>query len=249
MSLDTDIERMTDKLKGRKRRFRIEAGRYGGELTVGTIESDFVDYWLSKSNDEADLIEHINGLEWDEEVEDNLAPELTEDFNAWYEIDDIEHLNGPYADGDWTVSEVPSDGSDDYAYDENERDLSEVSQLFSREAYHNDDVPDEVDDDQVPVLVFHSSEKGSFGAWFVDTEGEDFDPDKLRFSSCETNVADIVERVWYNKEELEQDFDHSESVGKGYYASIGYMNKKWHDPCDTYTDEYLEEEGYWEDYE
>lgn len=245
-TLDEDIDKMTEKLKGRKRRFRIEAGRYGGELTIGQINPDFVDYWLDKGYDESDLLDHINSFEWEDDTDrDNEAPEVTEDFNAWYDIDDIEHLNGAYSDSDWAVYEVAADGSDDYDYD-NERSI-EPNHFFSREAYHNDEVPDEINDDMVPVMAFHSGEKGSFGCWFVETEGEDFDEEKLYFSSCETNVADIVERVWYNKEELDTEYDFADTTGKGYYVSIGYMNKKWHDSADTYTDEYLEENGYFDD--
>ena len=39
-----------------KRKFRIEAGRYGGELTIGEINADFVDYWLEQ-DDEGELIQ------------------------------------------------------------------------------------------------------------------------------------------------------------------------------------------------
>lgn len=245
-TLDEDIDKMTEKLRGRKRRFRIEAGRYGGELTIGRIDSDFVDYWLSTDKDESDLIEHLQSYEWDdEEMRDPLAPEVKEDFNAWYDIDDIEHLNGAYADGTWIAYEVPADGSDDYGWDD-EREF-EPSQLYSREAYHSDEIPEDMNEQQEAVLVFHSSEKGSFGCWFVETEGEDFDPEKLRFSSCETNVAELVERVWYGKEELDTDYDYADTTGKGYYVSIGYMNKQWHDTYDTYSDEYLEENGYWDE--
>jgi hypothetical protein len=245
-TLDEDIEKMTQKLKGRKRRFRIEAGRYGGELTIGRISPDFVEYWLNKDADQEELIEHINSFEWeDEDGRDFEAPEIDEEFNAWFDTDDIEHLNGAYSDGEWVVYEVPADGSDDYDYDIEQ--TFEANHLYSREAYHNDSAPETMDDDMVPVLAFHSGEKGSFGCWFVETDGDDFDAEKLWFSSCETNISDIVERVWYNKEELDTEFDYADTTGKGFYASIGWMNKKWHDSYDTYTDEYLEENGYFDD--
>ena len=38
MSLDKDIEKMTQKLKGKKRRFRIEAGYRGGEVGIGKVK-------------------------------------------------------------------------------------------------------------------------------------------------------------------------------------------------------------------
>ena len=44
-----------------KRRFRIEAGRYGGEVALGKVDKEFVDYFIDK--DESDLIEHVNSYE------------------------------------------------------------------------------------------------------------------------------------------------------------------------------------------
>jgi hypothetical protein len=100
-----------------------------------------------------------------------------------------------------------------------------------------------------PVLVFHSGEKGGFASYFVETDGEDFDPKKLAFSSVETNVSEIIENVYYDKVELEANYDYNDTNGKGYYAQVGYMNPKFRDDPNQYTDEYLEEEGYWECYE
>ena len=98
-----------------------------------------------------------------------------------------------------------------------------------------------------PILAFHSSEKGSFANYFLDLEGEEFDPEKLAFSTVEMNLAEIVENVYYNKQDLEANYDWNDTTGKAYYASVGYMNTKWHDSADQYTDEYLEENGYWDE--
>ena len=108
-----------------KRRFRIDAGRYGGETVVGEVSRGFVDFFIDR--DESDLIETVQSFEWGEEENELGAPIPKEGFNAWYECDNFEHVNNAYADGTWTVSEVPGDGSDDYAWDEDE-------QTF--EAYH-----------------------------------------------------------------------------------------------------------------
>ena len=43
--------------------------------------------------------------------------------------------------------------------------------------------------------------------------------------------------------------DFSDTTGKGYYAQVGYMNPKFRDNPEQYTDEFLKEEGYWDDYE
>ena len=76
-----------------KRRFRIDAGPYGGELALGQVDKEFVDYFIDK--DESDLIEHVNptnGM-----VLKIKQFQIKEDFYAWYECDDIEHLNNAYS--------------------------------------------------------------------------------------------------------------------------------------------------------
>ena len=230
-----------------KRRFRIEAGRYGGEVAIGQINREFVEFF--EGLDEHELIETIQGYEFDDDdMKVPGAPDISEEFSAWHECDDLEHLNNAYADGEWTVTEVPVDGSDDFGWDESET-VFEAYHLYGREAYHMDSPPEDEDENIVPVLAFHSSEKGGFAAYFVETDGEDFNPKKLAFSSVETNVAELVENVWYDKELLEPNFDYNDTTGKGYYASVGYFNLNWHDKPETYTEEYLFEEDYWEGYD
>ena len=38
-----------------KRKFLVDTGRYGGELSIGKVDKEFVEYWRGK--DEADLID------------------------------------------------------------------------------------------------------------------------------------------------------------------------------------------------
>lgn len=232
-----------------KRRFRIDAGRYGGETVVGEVSREFVDFFIDR--DESDLIETVQSFEWGEEENELGAPIPKEGFNAWYECDNFEHVNNAYADGTWTVSEVPGDGSDDYAWDENEQTF-EAYHLYGREAYHDDKEPEVTEwqtqedvDNYVPVLSWHSAEKGGFANWFVETDGEDFDPKKLAFSSVEMSLCEIVENVWYDKVELEANYDFNDTTGKGYYASVGYFNPKAHDT--VYDEEALAE--MWECYD
>ena len=245
MSLDKDIEKMTDKLKGTKRRYRIEPGNYGGEMVVGEVSEEFVDYWIDRES--YDLMEQVlntgEGAEEDENPDDN-SPEVKEDFTYWHDCDEYEHLNGAFSDGEWTVYEVPADGSDDWDWD-NEIWNGDANHIYGRECYFDNSTPDDMED-YVPVLSFMSVEKGNFGVCFLDLEGEEFDPEKLRFGSCESNLADLVESVYYDKEELELNFDYADTNGKSYEVQVGYMNTKWRDDPNQYTVEYLEEEGYFD---
>ena len=233
-----------------KKRYRIESGSRGGEVCIGKVNEGFVDHFIDE--EEHELVEYVTGLGWEEEEpEDALVnpdgiPIPKKDFDAWYDCDEIEHLNSAYSDDQWTYTEVPADGTDDYAW-EGAIDFNPVH-LYGREAYIDDVKPDDMTDYQ-PVMTFMSEEKGGFGAWFVDTDGEDFNPKKVAFSSTETSLYEMVNDCWYDKELLECDYDNNDTTGKGYCAKVGYMNMKWHDSDEKYTDEYLVKNDFWECYE
>lgn len=242
------------------RKFVVRGGRYGGELTIGRVSKEFVEYWSPKVEEDGDgdLINHVVNLDYDDadEIDPNSPPiffsgnvdDVVVEDTAWYNIDDIEHLNAYYADSGFYVTEL--DSEDQEIGDEVE--VKPIT-LYGREAYNDTAMPEPTEylsqediDNYIPVLVFHSGEKGSFGQWIIETEN-DFDPYKLTFSIVETNLGEFVERVWYDKQELDCDFDWCDSMGKGYYAQVGYMNPKWHDSADKYTEEYLEDNGFWDD--
>ena len=113
-----------------KFKYRIEGGRYGGELAVGEVSEDFAQYWAPIIEEEGTyetFIPHVLALsEWDDEEDINRdAPAIFEDLNeieGWYAVDDIEHINGAYADGGFFVSNI-TDEEDEWAYDENEMEV------------------------------------------------------------------------------------------------------------------------------
>ena len=242
-----------------KRKFRIEGGRYGGELVIGTINPAFASYYADKQDEVVDAVLDAEDWEPDEEADSDalLDPEGIphpaipgEDFYMW-ENDDIEHINSAYADGGFFVYEVPADGSDDYDH-EKEVYEGEGILVYGREGgyFGTDDEPElinEEDEDKnkyVPVLAFHSSEKGGFGCWFVETDGEDFDEFKLGYGVVETNLAEFIDAVYYDKVELDTDYDYMDSTGKSYDAQVGWLNTKWHDSQDNIhknLEEYLAE--------
>lgn len=248
-----------------KRRFRINAGRYGGETTVGVINRDFVEFMEGKDSDE--IIDTVMAWADSSDMEEYesqtdgappLSPNGEDDMGrGWYEFDDLEHISSAYADGDWSWCEVPADGSDDFGGGEEHS--FEAWQLCGREAYHSEELPEpaphltqEEIDGYLPVLAFHSAEKGGHGDYFVETDGEDFDPRLLCFGVLETNVAEMVDCVWYNGEPLEGNFDYADTWGKGYYASVGYFNPNYHDiESKTYeNEEWMNDiwEDFWNEY-
>ena len=218
-----------------KRIFRIEFGNMGGELVIGKVDEQFVENWIGKSSDE--LVEYLHN--WDfrdtSQPNDEFTPLPKENFNAWNELDDIEHANNCYSDAGIFVNEVKED--DLYSRD-NEQKI-DAYHLYDREAYFDEISKSDLEenlkdnikglDSYVPVITFMSTEKGELGCYFVETDGEDFDPKKLAYSTLETNLSSLIDKVWYNKKKLDINFDNSGSTGKGDYARVGYMNTKWHD--------------------
>ena len=244
--------------KNKKRIFRVDFGRYGGEVTVGRVSPEFVKYFLDK--DEGDLIEYLQNLEWNdpENPVDPNIPKPVENFHAWNECDDILHENNCYSDGGVYVAEVQGEGlelwNDGISDNAGEEKQIEAYHLKDREAYFDRfESQDELakaleankdNPDYVPVLSYHPSEKGIIGYYFVETDGEDFDPKKLAYSTVETTLTSLIDRVWYDKKELDHNMDYASTTGKSNSAAVGYMNLKW---LDQDTPEALKEA--WESYD
>ena len=242
-----------------KYRYRIEGSSYGGETVVGECNPAFARYF--EGEDQDDLIEAVlesDNWESQEVPEDALenpdeAPHPGipgEDFYMW-ENDDMEHINSSYADGGFTVYEVPADGSDNWDYDKEVYD-GEGILVYGREgAIFGNEEPDVLDDGEgnvyVPVLLFHSSEKGTFGCWFLETD-EPFDRFKLGYSVVETNVCEQIESVYYDKQELDCDYDYNDTRGKSYNCDVGWINLKWRDGEDKFVSE-EDMKIYWEDFD
>ena len=248
-----------------KRYFRINTGRYGGELAIGECNKDFVDYWMPKVKEDGDgdLIETLQGYEWDDEdMKDSDSPIPKEEFYAWNECDDFEHANGPFADSDFLVNEITlhedaiyEDGliqwkeGVDYNYPITMFEEIEPegayhkyqSCIYSRECYSSNMDEESVEADYKPGLFFFSSEKGTFGEVYVETDGADFDPELLQTGQLECDMCEIIESYWYDRKPLQVDFDYSESTGKGYYAGVGMINTKWHDLAEKYVSYDMEE--------
>jgi len=225
-----------------KRLFRVDTSIHGGELVIGTVNEEFVKHFIDK--DEGDLMSYILEAE-DTEPEDLEGPEICEDFYTWSETDDIEHLYGVYGNTEWSWMEVTdSKGRDSYE-DEYEGEVFEPLHLHDREAYHEDNDERKEEYNVVPCLLYHTCEKGGMGNFFIETDGEDFDPNKFCYSTVATNVCEIVDEVWYDKQLIDCDQSWCDTRGKGDYVQVGYFNKDWHDTREQrQSDEYL-----WEQYD
>lgn len=98
-------------IKTPERFFKVDFGRYGGEVAMGEITAEQFDYWYGKDEE---LGEHINEIDWaPEEQTENDIPAEARFIKPFYEYEDICHLSGPeFADGQWmTITETDKDGN------------------------------------------------------------------------------------------------------------------------------------------
>ena len=137
---------------------------------------------------------------------------------------------------DWSQNKYTEKGeSKDYNTDDRK-------QVYCTEMFVHDTKKGLVD--PIPVLMCYDAQKGSFLRVVVETNGEDFDVDKLVFGVCENTMTTHIDRYFYDKKPLSVDMDYLSTWGKGFHTSVGYMPK-----CDTEYD-YAELLKYgWEDLE
>ncbi len=118
---------------------------------------------------------------------------------------------------DWSQNKYTEKGeSKDYSTDGRK-------QVYCTEMFVYDNKKD--CEDPVPVLMIYDAQKGSFGRVVVETNGEDFDVDKLVFGVCENTMTTHIDQYFYDKKQLSVDMDYLSTWGKGFHTSVGYMPK------------------------
>ena len=207
----------------KKRKFRItlnESRAEGAELVIGTVSVEFVKYWQERD----DLIEHLESIADGKEGDANSPPMRDGKNFPWNECDDIEGILSPYEPtvNGFKVEEITAKG--DVII---EKQLTDVVAVYSRERYVNPiNMDDENSDRDVSVLIFLSGERGCDN-WFVETDGEDFNPKKLAYGVLETYFGEFVEAVFYDKKELELETESATEGTMNREASVGVMKRSW----------------------
>ena len=199
------------------RYFTIQLAGYGGETVCGTLTKEQYDFW--KDLEEEDIIAHAF---WDpyEENDDNPVFDDSDKrfLGYWNELDDLYHDNAVTADSCYiTITEV-----DSLEYDA--KTITEVvDQSFNDFQEKYNPVCDELDEEDVGEnsaygFTGFSSEKGTFGDYLIETEG-DLDITKLRFClTLNPNGDTMLELTEYAGEDV--DNNGGDTTGKGYYANI-----------------------------
>lgn len=175
---------------------KIQLYGYGGELVFGNITKEKYVYWKLREKEE--LSDHVLGNMDDEELEISDGMQLGE----WFELDDIEHLNGVSYDHGMVC--VTNDDGDEIF----NKTLTDINGLPGcDDVIETENGFDSEFDDHEYVFGAYSAEKGTFSV--LNVPGNDFDPTKLKITVRETEGFEIVDGFWYDHPETEDAEEHS----------------------------------------
>ena len=71
-----------------KKKYEVTLNGIGGEVVVGSITKEQYDYWANKNDDE--IYQHF----LEDDIEESEVPSDAWIGNRWFEMDNVEHLNG-----------------------------------------------------------------------------------------------------------------------------------------------------------
>ena len=213
------------KTMNKKRKFRITVNKSraeGAELKIGTVSVEFVKYWQERDG----LIEHLESIADGKEGDANSPPMRDGKNFPWNECDDIEGILSPYDPtvNGFKVEEITAKG--DVI---NEKQVTDLVAVYSREIYTSQINKDnENPDHDVSLLISLKGERGfdEANSWLVETDGEDFNPEKLAYGILETDVGEFVDSVYYDKKELVID-GGGDSQSKHCVAQVGVIPSRW----------------------
>jgi hypothetical protein len=241
-------------------RYRIDpcVQAMGAEFVCSKVSEEFAKYWapiVSASGSDT-LTDHMKAIEGFDTPLDPNSPKVVDDEwgnRPYHELENIEHFTNIYSGQSFRISEIT--GEDDrFGPGINEPIDVDGNCLFGREGaiirLEEPEVTEYISEDDlkdfVPVLLYQNINRGEFGSWFVGTDANGFDPSKLSYSQIETSLGTFIEKLWYDKEELAKDDKYfGDFTPKGENSSIGWINMKYWDSADKYTEQYIDDNELW----
>jgi len=211
-------------IKTPERFFRINIGRYGGEVAMGTITKDQHDYWCDNDYFEQYMID----VDHEPDRANSDIPEKAQFNKPFYEYEDICHLAGPeLADGQMIyVEEMDKLGRPAPCQDEEydfikdiEIDMADLDELGAKvicaEEHH-------ASSKSLKNHYYFFGQYFNKGGWTTDkfkTGPEGFDPSKLKIEYVNADGFKVFNEIVYDNVPyyLEED-----STGK---SSSFYVNK------------------------
>ena len=109
MATKKQKEQLVRTIKNPERYFKVDFGRYGGEVAMGEITEAQFEHWYGK---EEELATYLNDRGFDPDEANKNVPAEAQFDKEFYEFEDICHLSGPeLSDGQtMTITEVDKNG-------------------------------------------------------------------------------------------------------------------------------------------
>jgi hypothetical protein len=213
-------------LKTPERFYKIDFGRYGGEVAMGEITKEQYEYWADK--DQSEFEEYMVSVGWDTEEANKDIPKQAQFDREFYEYEDICHFSGPeFADGQYmTISEVDKNGhavrneDGDFVDDEtvNMEDFEDRGAKVSCVAEHN------AESESCKNKYYVFGQYFNKGGWYTDelikTGPDGFDFKKLEIAYEDCDGFKTFSSFTYNDEEY---YLQEDSTGKSssFYVAEG----------------------------
>jgi len=204
-------------IKNPNRYFRLDFGRYGGEVAMGEITKEQYTFWEGKDEEFA---EHMRNIEFeDPEVYNKGVPVEARIDKPFYDFEDICHLSGPeWSEGQiMTITEVDKDGNslknENGGYLEDEQ--HELGTLVDKGAEIDCTAEHLVDSESCKDKYYFFGQYFNKGGWYTEglikTDHRGFDFKKLKIDYENADGFRVFSHITYNGEEM---FLEEDSTGK-----------------------------------
>jgi len=201
-------------IKTPERYFKVDFGRYGGEVAMGAITEAQYNYWSQK--EEHELSEHLSYADDGESYPEwKAVPEEARFNKSFYEYEDVCHSSGPeLADGQiMTITETDKDGNyledDEGKYLEDQQiDMADFEKLgveINCVAEHNSG------SDSCKDKYYLFGQYFNKGGWYsndvIKTGPEGFDFKKMKINYENADGFKVFSEIEYNGDSfyLEED--------------------------------------------
>jgi hypothetical protein len=181
-------EQLIEALRSKPECYEIVLSGYGGEIVVGSINSEQYEFW----KDREDLADHCS--DWENEMNIPESAVIVRNGN-WHECDDLSHWSGcEFTASNWIS--VYNRSTNQLVF-ECSMDLAELeSRGLEPEGFAYEEFYAKFDSLASHAFMTQSIEKGIFYTGDVETLGQ-FDPQKLSFSVIDIEGWQLINGVSY----------------------------------------------------
>jgi hypothetical protein len=212
-------QQLIEALKFTPRTYSISLWGYGGEKVMGTVDRVVFDYFKHRR---LDLSEFAWGYDY---AEDNNIPEDMQPFppGSWYECDNLAHVSGVSRESG-TVQ--ISDETGTTVFEKSLGDIIGGGCDGEPDWCCNDEAWVGMCDVGNVVFVGNSNEKGTFFEGEIHLR-EPFDIEKLELHYDEVDGEEIVNCVYYDGEEIENNGGSTNGKSSDFGFFLIHPDHKW----------------------